>query len=120
MSGRSGFGRVLGLAVAVLLVWGVAQYVVLLVKLQAAQSNFSRMTTVYRTAGEAEFRKSVVEALRAEGFHHVEPGDIAIEAGGGSGTAKFRLEVTHERNILWFPVRKSAVLYAEAFYDRAL
>ncbi len=119
MSGRSGFGRVLWLALAVLLVWGLAQYIVLEVKLQAAQSNFSRLTAVYRTAGEAEFRKSVVEALRGEGFR-VEPGDISIEAGGGSGTARFRLKVTQERNILWFPIRRSAVLVAETFYDRAL
>ncbi len=117
MSGRSGSGRLVWLALAVLLVWGVAQYIVLEVKLDAAQSNFSRMTAAYRTGGEAEFRKSVVAALRAEGFD-VEPGDIVIKA--GSGTAKFRLEVTHERKILWFPIRKSAVLVAETFYDRAL
>lgn len=109
----------LGYLLVALLVLGLAQYMVLMTQLQAAQRSFRQMTSVYQTAGDRAFRKSVVEALEGEGFE-VEPRDISIETGGPSATARFRLVVTRERKVLWFPVRKTKVLKAEVPYDLAL
>lgn len=119
MSGKSGFGQLVGLTLVALLVLGLAQYIVLALHLQSAERQFRTLVPDYHASGEMEFRKRLASMLRADGFD-VKPGDISIDTGGGSGIVKLRLEVTREKRILGFPGRKSAVLVAEVFYDPVL